>query len=239
MTPRPVEGGLSAIPIAGEPPADAVPSPIVAHLRSTRPSRRTMVRGLLLAAAAAALVPLDWFLTRRAAAAAEPRTDGDDRSEHLGCAPESYREEANNWPESDLAVCYGGWRRGTYPCSEGYHREGSYTDGEDSFESTRVTQSCHGKNAWRWKGYRCSDAMTTVTFADGTDYSAISIASCALGDAEAAPTTTGSAPTSTSAPTSSGRSRSSAPTSTRSAPSTTADEDPAAQPRGGLLTGGL
>ena len=36
--------------------------------RSLRPSRRVILRGMLIGAAAAALVPLDWFLTRRAMA---------------------------------------------------------------------------------------------------------------------------------------------------------------------------
>jgi hypothetical protein len=108
-------------------------------------------------------------------------------SEHLTCAPESYREEANNWPATGTAVCYGGWRRGGFPCASGYHREGTYTDGPDSYESTRVTTTCHGRNAWRWQGYRCSDAITTATFADGTEYSGITIAACEVAGEAPAP----------------------------------------------------
>ena len=167
---------LDEIPTAFDAPADARPSTVVARIRAVRPSRRTVLRGLVIAAAAAALVPLDWFLVRREAAAQS--TEGDDKAEHMGCKPESYREEADNWPSTGTAVCYGGWRRGGFPCSNGYHREGSYTDGPDSYESTRVTQSCHGRNAWRWNGYRCSDATTTVVYADGTDYRGITIAAC-------------------------------------------------------------
>jgi hypothetical protein len=169
---------LDEIPTAFDAPADARPSAVVARIRAIRPSRRTVLRGLLISAAAAALVPIDWYLTRREAVAAEPRTDGDDKSEHMTCAPASYREEANNWPATGPAVCYGGFRRGGFPCSDGYHREGSYKDGPDAFESTRVTQSCNGRNAWRWNGYRCSDAITNVVFADGTEYRGISIAAC-------------------------------------------------------------
>jgi hypothetical protein len=174
---------LDEIPMAAGAPADARPSAVVARLRAIRPSRRAILRGLVIGAAAAALVPIDWFLTRREAAA-QPRTDGDDMSEHLTCSPESYREEANNWPATGQAVCYGGWRRGGFPCASGYHREGTYSDGSDSFESTRVTTSCNGRNAWRWQGYRCSDAITTATFADGTEYRGITIAACAHGEAE-------------------------------------------------------
>ncbi|GAA3240959.1 hypothetical protein GCM10017691_43630 [Pseudonocardia petroleophila] len=169
---------LDEIPTAAQPPAGATPSAVVARIRAVRPGRRTVLRGLIIAAAAAALVPLDWYLVRREAAAAQPSTEGDDRSEHLGCKPESYREEADNWPSTGTALCYGGWRRGGFPCSDGYHREGSYKDGPDAFESTRVTQSCHGRNAWRWNGHRCSDATTSVVYADGTEYRGITIAAC-------------------------------------------------------------
>ena len=178
---------LDEIPTAFDAPADARPSAVVARIRAIRPSRRTVLRGLVISASAAALVPLDWYLARREAVA-EPRTDGDDKSEHMDCAPESYREEANNWPSTGPAVCYGGFRRGGFPCSDGYHREGSYKDGPDAFESTRVTQSCHGRNAWRWNGYRCSDAITNVVYADGTEYRGISIAACTVpGGATTAP----------------------------------------------------
>jgi hypothetical protein len=166
---------LDEIPTTERPPAHARPSDVVGRIRSYRPSRRAVLRGLVIGAAAAALVPLDWYLARRGAAAAPEST-----SEHTGCAPSAYDEDANNWPEGDEAVCYGGWRRGSYPCEDGYHREGAHSAGGERFVSTRLTSSCRGKNAWRWKGYRCSDAMTTTTFDDGTEYNATTIAACAL-----------------------------------------------------------
>lgn len=173
--------GLDQIPTTAAPAADARPSEIVARIRSLRPSRRAVLRGLVIGAAAAALVPLDWFLTRRSAVAAP-----DDRSEHLTCSPESYTEESNNWWEGGAAVCYGGWRRGSYPCSGGYHVEGEHGDRGETFVSTRLTSSCHGRNAWRWNGYRCSDAMTRATFDDGTEYAATTIAACLIDPAAAA-----------------------------------------------------
>lgn len=166
---------LDEIPTTERPPAHARPSDVVARIRSYRPSRRTVLRGLVIGAAAAALVPLDWYLTRRGAAAAPEST-----SEHTGCAPSTYDEDANNWPHGGEAVCYGGWRRGSYPCEGGYHREGAHASDGERFVSTRLTSSCRGKNAWRWKGFRCSDAMTTTTFEDGTEYNATTIAACAL-----------------------------------------------------------
>jgi hypothetical protein len=138
-----------------------------------------VLRGLVIGAAAAALVPLDWYLTRRDAAAQDGENPAD-KSEHPGCAPEKYDEEANNWPASGPAVCYGGWRRGSYPCSEGYHREGKYDGGDGAYESTRLTTNCHGKNAWRWNGYRCSDAITDVKYNDGNTYRGVTIAACKL-----------------------------------------------------------
>jgi hypothetical protein len=169
---------LDEIPAAFEPPVQARPSDVVARIRSIRPSRRALLRGLVIGAAATALVPIDWYLTRREASAQDE--GGSDRSEHLTCTPASYTEEANNWPSSGPAVCYGGWKRGSYPCSGGYHLEGAHSNGGNAYESTRLTTNCHGKNAWRWNGYRCSDAMTNVTFADGTKYHGVTIAACEL-----------------------------------------------------------
>ena len=169
---------LDDIPTAFAPPIQARPSAVVARIRAIRPSRRAVLRGLVIGAAAAALVPFDWYLSRRQALAGPEEED--DKSEHPGCMPESYDEEANNWPEDGNALCYGGWRRGSYPCSEGYHREGTYEIDGDSYESTRLTTSCHGKNGWRWKGHRCSDAVTEVYYAEGDSYRGVTIAACEL-----------------------------------------------------------
>ncbi|HVL86258.1 MAG TPA: hypothetical protein VM367_18480 [Pseudonocardia sp.] len=183
-------GRLDAVPTTEAAPADARPSDVVARLRALRPNRRVVLRGLVVAATAAALVPLDWYLNRREAAAAP-----DDRSEHETCAPAQYREEANNWWSGGPAVCYGGWRRGSYPCSDGFHREGRFDGRGETYTSTRLTTNCRGKNAWRWNGYRCSDAVTTATFADGTEYTAVTIAACEVGGAPApVPTDRGAPP---------------------------------------------
>ena len=48
------------------------------------------------------------------------------------------------------------------------------------YESTRLTTNCHGRNAWRWNGHRCSDAITTAVFDDGSEYTGVTIAACAL-----------------------------------------------------------
>ncbi|GAA1830419.1 hypothetical protein GCM10009836_05500 [Pseudonocardia ailaonensis] len=182
---------LDDVPTTGEMPEGATPSDVVARIRAYRPSRRVVLRGLLIAAAASALVPLDWYLTRRTARAAPATAVDASRSEFGACKPASYDEEANNWwtDTSPPAVCYGGWRRGSFPCaSDHWHREGKYTGRGESYTSTRMTTNCHGRNAWRWKGYRCSDAMTTATFDDGSEYNALTIAACVLpADIAAAP----------------------------------------------------
>jgi hypothetical protein len=167
------------IPSAAAPPPGARPSPVVARIRAMRPSRRTVLRALVIGAAAAALVPLDWYLSRNASAAPDARMR-DDKSEHQQCAPRKYDEEANNWPAAGPAVCYGGWRRGNNPCSDAYHIEGRYKIDGENLESTRLTTNCHGKNAWRWNGYRCSDAVTDAVFPDGTTYHGVTIAACRL-----------------------------------------------------------
>jgi hypothetical protein len=176
---------LDDIPRTSAPPPGALPSVVVARLRSIRPSRRAVLRGLVIGATAAALVPLDWYLERRTAAAVPA---GVNRAEHTGCEPASYAEEANNWPFDDApAVCYGGWRRGSHPCASGYHREGFYEINGEEMESTRLATECEGKNAWRWKGYRCSDAITDVVFASGDTYTGITIAACPLAEDRRAP----------------------------------------------------
>jgi hypothetical protein len=174
---------LEDIPTTTSAPQHARPSSVVAHLRSLRPSRRVILRGMLVSAAAAALVPLDWFLARRAMAVPLREQAVDDtRSEYTSCEPADYTEERNNWWSSGAAVCYGGWRRGSFPCADGFHREGSFAARDENYVSTRLTTNCHGRNAWRWHGFRCSDAMTTATFDDGTEYSGVTIAACAVGD---------------------------------------------------------
>jgi hypothetical protein len=167
--------GLDSIPTTEAPPPQARPSAVVARLRGYRPTRRTVLRALVLGAAAATLVPLDWYLSRRQAGAATA-----DKSEYGTCKPAQYDQEANNWWEGGEAVCYGGWKRGSYPCEDGYHREGTFNARGVDYQSTRLTTNCHGRNAWRWKSWRCSDAVTTATFDDGSEYTGVTIAACAL-----------------------------------------------------------
>ena len=66
------EPGMTAIrdiPSTSAAPEQPRPSAVVARLRGYRPSRRTVLRALVLGAAASTLVPLDWYLSRRQASA--------------------------------------------------------------------------------------------------------------------------------------------------------------------------
>ena len=172
---------IDEIPTTSTPPERPRPSAVVARLRGYRPSRRTVLRALVARcggdhARPAGLVPV---APRGRCGAVEPL-----RVRHLQARP--YDQEANNWWEGGEAVCYGGWQRGSYPCEDGYHREGTHSSRGVDYESTRLTTNCHGRNAWRWKGFRCSDAVTTATFDDGTEYTGVTIAACALTQQELA-----------------------------------------------------
>ncbi|MGI5129173.1 hypothetical protein ACQEVB_20375 [Pseudonocardia sp. CA-107938] len=169
---------IDDIPSAAEPPPDARPSSVVARIRDLRPSRRTVLKGLFVAAAAASLVPLDWYLARRQAHAAG---DGP-RTEFMECEEGGYDEERNNWPSGGSPMCIGGFRRGSFPCKGGWHREGEFRDDDDTatVTSTRAATNCHGRNAWRWKSVRCSDAMTTISWDDGDEYTGKTIAVCGI-----------------------------------------------------------
>ncbi len=213
---------LDDIPLTSSPAAQAEPSPVVGWIRAHRPSRRTIIKGLLVAAAAATPVPLDWLLTRRAAAAAGPT------GEYGDCAPTNYDEQRSNWwqEESPGAICYGGWRRGGLPCENGYHREGRFDSRGETYTSTRMTVTCEGRNAWRWQGYRCSDALTETTFDDGDVYEGITISACQLTDAD------GPAPSYVAPPEDSSRS------SEPSDPVGDDADDGGVLQRGGLIPGG-
>jgi hypothetical protein len=163
---------LQDIPSVDVPPPDAVPSAVVSTIRAIRPSRRTMMRGLVLAAAATVLTPIEWFYSRREARASGPAT------EFLACEPATYDETPNNWWKDGLSVCTGGWRIGSFPCADGYHREGKFSARHERYVSNREPDTCGGRNAWRWAGYRCSDAWTVTRWSDGDEFEGPTIAMC-------------------------------------------------------------
>ncbi|WP_166353467.1 hypothetical protein [Phytoactinopolyspora limicola] len=144
-------------------PTDAEPTKIRPRKTSTSSmSRRAVVKALAVGAVAATLVPLDWALARREAAAAGPTSSWN----HPRCGDYmSYTTEANNWPSSGYRACYGGSLRGTFPCnSNKFHFEGWKQQGSTSKHYSYRVATCKGKNAWRWTTqgnvYRCSDART-------------------------------------------------------------------------------
>lgn len=167
---------IDSIPSTEQRPVNATTSSLVTQLRQVKPSRRAALRGLGIAILASALAPIEWA-TSKAAQAAGPKT------EHTGCAPSSYGEQQSNW-WSGATACYGGWRRGTYPCASGWHFEGSRYYSDEGAHSTRLATSCGGKNAWRWKvgssSYRCSDATTEVVWNSGERYTDLTISVCGV-----------------------------------------------------------
>jgi hypothetical protein len=142
-----------------------------------------MTVGLL----ASTLAPFEWILSRTKAFAAGPT------SEFTGnnCSPpysSGYTEQANNWWTGGTARCFGGWRRGSYPCSSGsygWHFEGWRGYSDEGYTSYRIASACGNstyghKNAWRWSNgtYRCSDATTTTVWNSGERYTALTVAMC-------------------------------------------------------------
>ncbi len=87
---------LDDIPLTSSPDEQARPSAVVARIRAYQPSRRTIIKGMLMAAAAAALVPIDWLLTRRPALAAGPTSEYGDSREP------SPRDEPSEEPREDV-----------------------------------------------------------------------------------------------------------------------------------------
>ncbi|MCG5212087.1 hypothetical protein [Streptosporangium sp. KLBMP 9127] len=183
------------IPTMDAPPLGAVPSRVRTVIGDSPVARRTLLKGLVVSAVAATLVPFDWVFSRRAARADGPTSEWT-APNCRDAYSEGYTEMRANWGPGP-AVCYGGWRVGDYPCNEDQrHFEGSRSssDGEEMFSAYRIDSACgetSTRNAWRWSNagntYRCSDAVTTVTWTDGSEYTDITIAMCRLGTSRRTP----------------------------------------------------
>ncbi|MGW4475339.1 hypothetical protein ACWENQ_37210 [Nonomuraea sp. NPDC004354] len=176
---------LDLIPSAETAPEGAAPSLVRSLIPDAPVARRTVLRGLLVGAISATLVPFEWVLSKRAAHAAGPTSEWTAANCSDGY-PYGYGEGANNWWVDNKKVCFGGWRMGSYPCSSGsrgYHFEGWRGYYDEGYTSTRVT-TCSRRNAWRWTSsgttYRCSDASTFVRWNDGDSYTGLTIAMCFL-----------------------------------------------------------
>ncbi|GAA0934277.1 hypothetical protein [Nonomuraea longicatena] len=174
---------LDLIPSANDAPEEFAPSRVRASITTLTPRRRTMLKGMLVAASTAALAPLDWALSKRAAWAAGPTSEWT-RSNCRDAYSSGYGEQRNNWWVGGPAACFGGWRMGSYPCnSNKRHFEGWRGYHDEGYTSNRIT-TCVGRNAWRWTAsgnvYRCSDANTMVVWNSGERYTALTISACRL-----------------------------------------------------------
>ncbi|PZG55518.1 hypothetical protein C1I98_03185 [Spongiactinospora gelatinilytica] len=173
----------------GGPDEGREPSRIRALIGGPPISRATLLRGLAVAALAATLAPFDWYLTRRAARASRGPSSEWTSGDCKDAYPDGYSASDANW-FSGPAACYGGWRIGSYPCNDAnWHFEGSRADSDvgEEYTAHRTDSFCGSRDtrtAWRWTSgddlYRCSDAMTTVTWRDGTRYRGLTIAMCEL-----------------------------------------------------------
>ncbi|MFI6321044.1 hypothetical protein ACIBG8_26140 [Nonomuraea sp. NPDC050556] len=169
---------LDAIPSAETAPEGAIPSRVRSLIPDAPLSRRTLMRGLLVGAIAATLVPFEWMLSRRAANAGP--TSEWTASNCRDAYPGGYDEEPNNWWWGGPAACFGGYRIGSYPCSGGYHFEGWRGYDDEGYTSNRAT-TCSNRNAWRWTAgstYRCSDAHTYTAWNNGDNLYGVTIAVC-------------------------------------------------------------
>ncbi|MDX3104764.1 hypothetical protein [Nonomuraea angiospora] len=174
---------LDQIPSLHDAPHEVAPSRVRSAIALTPTARRTVLKGLFVAISTAALVPFEWALSRRAANAVGPTSEWTATNCRDGY-PNGYGEQANNWWTGGYSTCFGGWRRGSYPCNSNQrHFEGFRSYSDEGYTSNRVT-TCSGRNAWRWTAggslYRCSDANTTTVWNSGERYTALTIAKCAL-----------------------------------------------------------
>jgi len=173
---------IDLVPDRDQPPAEGTPpSQVLARIADAAPSRRTILRGLAIAAATATLVPFQWAFSRTRALAAGPTT------EHINCQYYglNYTPQANNWWAGLTAACHGGARRGSYPCNENErHFEGWRTHHDERYNAMRTDNACNGKNAWRWAAsgnvFRCSDAYTEIYWNDGSNVRHLTVARCFL-----------------------------------------------------------
>ena len=179
---------VELIPALDEPPGDHFAASRIGSIIADPPTRRrTVLRIMIAGALASTLVPFEWIVSRTKAFAVGPT------SEFTGGScnppyPNGYTEQANNWWSSGTARCFGGWRRGSYPCnngSYGFHFEGSRYYSDEGYTSYRIASACGSssagyKNAWRWSSgtYRCSDATTTTVWNSGERYTDLTVAMC-------------------------------------------------------------
>lgn len=154
------------------PDSDAVgtgePSAALRDLRSTRPGRRGVLKGITLSGLTVGATALSVGAgTSRAAAETSPTgLTGWDRNDCADAYPRGYQEMRDTSGEyvGARGACFGGSYVGSDFCdAQGWHRSDS--QGNRTFRP--VSGSCSGKNSWRWTvdgvTYRCSDGRTTET----------------------------------------------------------------------------
>lgn len=166
------------------------PAPTSAlRLLDTNAHRRTVLRSIGLAGAAAGAAVLGWAPGCRAARAETSPTGliGWDRNDCRDAYPNGYNEGRDTTGDfvNEPGACYGGRVMGSTLCdASGWHRSdttgGGWRSGSTSYRPISTTcGTSNPKNAWRWTvndvTYRCSDGVTTVSQSWWNRYSYLSI----------------------------------------------------------------
>lgn len=141
-------------------------STVLADLKSARPNRRGVLKGVALSGLTVGATALSVGPGASPAAAETSPTGlaGWDRNDCSDAYRYGYGEQRDNSGNyvNLKGACFGGSHIGSNYCdAQGWHRADS--EGTKTFRP--VTGSCAGKNSWRWTvdgvTYRCSDGRTT------------------------------------------------------------------------------
>jgi hypothetical protein len=162
------------IPDHGRAPTGAAKTMALRDLRVSA-SRRTVLKAMALAGMTIGAAVLDWsgaFGDRRAWAESGPYgLQGWDRNDCHDAYPTGYPEVAdtNGLYMNTYAACFGGSWRGSDYCDAGWHKYGTWNQGDMQVDHVPISSACGTlvtKNSWRWttpdgKVYRCSDGFST------------------------------------------------------------------------------
>ncbi|WP_018680409.1 hypothetical protein [Actinokineospora enzanensis] len=146
--------------------------------------RRTVLKAIALGAVTLGSTVLAF--PRRARAETGPNAlTGWDRTDCHDAYPIGYPEEPDTSGEfvNAYATCIGGAWRGSDFCEAGWHKYGTYVEGDVQVDHQPIATACgttSTKNSWRWttpdgKVYRCSDGFSTYWGGGNNGYTYLTI----------------------------------------------------------------
>lgn len=180
---------LDQIPDVDVAPAGAEKTQALSALGAVA-RRRTVLRGMALAATTIGATALGWSPTGgRSAAWAETSPSGLqgwDRTDCRDAYPDGYTEavDTEGAYTSRRAACFGGYRMGSTLCdSTGFHRSDVERRSWSQTWAYRPLSTACGsystKNAWKWTvdgvTYRCSDGSMSVRYFGASWYTYLTI----------------------------------------------------------------